>query len=310
MIPTPTCAGLDGGSHVRAKARAALAWPTPNSRDAKPGTARPHGGGRKGQTPQTNLNDLVLRWPTPTVHGNGNYKGASAKSGDGLMTVVKRREGYPTPQARDCHSWTAHPHGWAKKGTGAQHNLNDFVLRWPTPCAADYKGLGKTPRDRLDYAVNGETKSAVYPTPRTLSLCGGSGAYQQIKNNPNLTDDEKRALIASAGRGANKYNTPTVHGDGGSGRNGAMPKYGQLNPDWEEWLMAWPVGWTDIETPNIRLVWLDPSIDPADYGEIPRITNRRDNRPARVREIGNGQFPLTTTVAFHWGLCVLAAFKD
>jgi hypothetical protein len=79
----------------------------------------------------------------------------------------------------------------------------------------------------------------------------------------------------------------------------------QLNPDWEEWYMAWPVGWTDLETPNIRLVWLDPSIDPADFGEIPRITNRRDNRPARVKEIGNGQFPLTAAAAFHWGLCVL-----
>lgn len=118
---------------------------------------------------------------------------------------------------------------------------------WPTPCATCYKGPGKTPRDRLGYAVNGETKSTVY----------------QIQER------------------------------------------GQLNPDWEEWLMAWPVGWTDIETPNIRLVWLDPSIDPADYGEIPRITNRRDNRPARVKEIGNGQFPLTAAVAFHWGLCVL-----
>lgn len=33
--------------------------------------------------------------------------------------------------------------------------------------------------------------------------------------------------------------------------------------------------------------------------------NRRDNRPARVKEIGNGQFPLTAAAAFHWGLCVL-----
>jgi hypothetical protein len=155
-------------------------------------------------------------WPTPTVHGNNNFKGASATSGDGLMTAIKRREGWPTPNSRD----------------------------------------------RLDYAVNGETKSV-------------------------------------------RYDTPTVHGDGGSGRKGTTPKYGQLNPDWEEWLMAWPVGWTDLETPNIRLVWLDPTIDPADYGEIPRTTNRRDNRPARVKEIGNGQFPLTAAVAFHWGLCVL-----
>ena len=148
---------------------------------------------------------------------------------------------------------------------------------WPTPCATDCKEPGKTPRDRLDYAVNGETKSAVYPTPRTKDMCGGTGAKNKIDGNPNLSPEEKRHMKGSA----------------------------QLNPDWEEWLMAWPVGWTDIETPNIRLVWLDPSIDPADYGKIPRITNRRDNRPARVKEIGNGQFPLTAAVAFHWGLCVL-----
>ena len=230
-------------------------------------SGKPHGWQRNGKELQRNLNDLVVRtayptptakdangpwqtthspslnvvvcakWPTPTVHGNNNFKGASAKSGDGLMTVIKRREGYPTPRA--------------------------------------------------------------------LSLCGGSGSYRQIKSNPKLTDDEKRALIASAGRGAEKYDTPTVHGDGGSGRKGTMPKYAQLNPDWEEWLMAWPVGWTDIKTPNIRLVWLDPSIDPADFGEIPRVTSRRDNRPARVKALGNGQFPLSAAVAFHWGLCVL-----
>lgn len=228
-------------------------------------SGKPHGWQRNGKELQRNLNDLVVRMA------------------------------YPTPTAKDANGpWhTTH-----------SPSLNVVVTMWPTPCATDYKGPGRTPRDRLDYAVNGETKSAVYPTPRALSLCGGSGSYHQIKNSPNLTTDEKRALIASAGRG-NKYDTPTVHGDGGSGRNGTMPKFGQLNPDWEEWLMAWPVGWTDIETPNIRLVWLDPSIDPADYGEIPRITDRRDNRPARVKEIGNGQFPLTAAVAFHWGLCVL-----
>jgi hypothetical protein len=193
----------------------AAIWPTPNSRDAKPGTARPHGGGRKGQAPQTNLNDLVLRWPTP--------------------------------------------------------------------CATGYKGPGKTPRDRLDHAVNGATKSAVYPTPQTDHMGGGEMARKRLRKlqaDGVLSAEETRGLMM---RTVGK----------------------QLNPDWEEWLMAWPVGWTDLETPNIRLVWLDPSIDPADYGEIPRITNRRDNRPARVKEIGNGQFPLTAAAAFHWGLCVL-----
>ena len=208
------------------------------------------------------------------------------------MTVIKRREGmWPTP----CASGDLH----YRLGGNSQASKCLAVAVYPTPTAKDANGPWHT-----THAPSLNVVVTTYPTPRALSLCVGSGAYQQIKGNPNLTDDEKRALIASAGRGA-KYDTPTVHGDGGSGRKGTTPKYGQLNPDWEEWLMAWPVGWTDLETPNIRLVWLDPSIDPADYGEIPRITNRRDNRPARVKEIGNGQFPPTAAAAFHWGLCVL-----
>ncbi len=35
-------------------------------------------------------------WPTPTVSGNNNRKGASKKSGDGLATAVKK---FPTPRA-------------------------------------------------------------------------------------------------------------------------------------------------------------------------------------------------------------------
>ena len=183
------------------------------------------------------------------------------------MTVIKRREGWPTPKATDANG------------------------PWHTTHSPSLNAVATT-----------------YPTQRALSLCGGSGSYAQIKSNPNLTADEKRALIASAERGA-KYDTPTVHGDGGSGRKGTTPKYGQLNPDWVEWLMFWPVGWTDIETPNVRLVWLDPSIDPADCGEIPRVTNRRDNRPARVKALGNGQFPLSAAVAFHWGFALLQSFE-
>jgi hypothetical protein len=33
---------------------------------------------------------------------------------------------------------------------------------------------------------------------------------------------------------------------------------GQLNPDWVEWLMGWPIGWTDCEplgTDRFLLWW-------------------------------------------------------
>lgn len=195
-------------------------------------------------------------WPTPCASGDLHYRlGGKSQASKCLAVAV-----YPTPNSRYSKPGTARPHGGGSRGQAPQRNLNDIVIKYPTPTAHDRYGHCPSELRRVS---------------------------------PNLS-----AVAA-------RYDTPTVHGDGGSGRKGTMPKYGQLNPDWEEWLMAWPVGWTDIETPNIRLVWLDPSIDPADYGEIPRVTNRRDNRPARVKEIGNGQFPLTAAAAFHWGLCVL-----
>lgn len=93
---------------------------------------------------RTNAIDSGL-WPTPTVCGNYNRKGASATSGDGLATAVKK---FPTPTAgADC-----------------------------------------------------------------LGACGGSNARAQMKK-----------LVSES------------------------ELYGPLNPVWVEWLMGWPLGWTDLE---------------------------------------------------------------
>lgn len=65
--------------------------------------------------------------------------------------------------------------------------------------------------------------------------------------------------------------------------------FGQLNPDWVEWLMGWPVGWTDpdCETP-VEVSW---ESDPADDGSIPRTSARKEHRINRLKTIGNGQVP-------------------
>lgn len=99
-----------------------------------------------------------------------------------------------------------------------------LLQSWPTPCATDYKGLGKTGtlRDRLDYAVErGAIKSNNYtwPTPRTKGMCGGSGAWEQLKANTTIEE----ARLMGAGNG------------------------GKLNPTWVEWLMGWPLEWTDLK---------------------------------------------------------------
>ena len=102
---------------------------------------------------------------------------------------------------------------------------------------------------------------------------------------------------------------------------------GQLNPDWVEWLMGWPVFWSSLE-PITELLWLDWSVDPADvesdlkqwmtpeaknhsgyqisggkridrlgtqakkqpsHGIIPRVATGIKDRVNRLKAIGNGQ---------------------
>jgi DNA (cytosine-5)-methyltransferase 1 len=71
----------------------------------------------------------------------------------------------------------------------------------------------------------------------------------------------------------------------------------QLNPDWVEWLMGWPIGWTRTE--NINLDWRDWSVDPADTGEVPRVGTNIPDRAKRLKAIGNGQVPAVVATAWH-----------
>lgn len=63
-------------------------WPTPRARDAQPEGLQ-SGMARMGKYATCSLPTAVSLWPTPTVCGNHNRKGASATSGDGLATAVK-----------------------------------------------------------------------------------------------------------------------------------------------------------------------------------------------------------------------------
>jgi hypothetical protein len=44
------------------------------------------------------------------------------------------------------------------------------------------------------------------------------------------------------------HHTPNTTGmDGGSNSQSVSTESGQLNPNWVEWLMGWPIGWTDLK---------------------------------------------------------------
>jgi len=131
---------------------------------------------------------------------------------------------------------------WGMTRDGECWELGTLVRRiketecgyWPTPCTRDYKGTnapegltrkdGKSRLDQLPNAVayGGTQTQQKWPTP-TQSEWKGRG--------PNSKQQGLTNQIACTGA--------------------------QLNPSWVEWLMGWPIGWTELkplETDKFRNV--------------------------------------------------------
>lgn len=243
--------------------------------------------------------------PTPTVFGNGNRSEYGGKSGDGLDTAVKRAGAvsapWPTPTCAGLDGGSnsrraARARGRYIEGAGAKS------ATWPTPKCRDCAPTSRNqkPRDDLKCAVEmGATKSHLYPTVGTQTMGGCSGSFAKLKKLEeagHLTPQERRAMSS--------------HIRGGKDPDNA--NCGLLNPDWVEWLMGWPLGWTDIAITSGVFYWLDLSDDPADWTPpiMARITTRKKYRVPRIETLGNGQVPLCAAVAFVWGFEILLVIVE
>lgn len=274
-------------------------------------------GGANGMTPEERRAEYPVRVTMKT-----RKRLAAAESATG-----------PTPT---CAGLDGGSHS-RKAAKNRGRYIPNSVSAWPTPTAHAAKLTTDTekPRDALNYAVErGATKSHTYPTPNCGKLAGGSGGTKQLHHLVEigtLRPDESRAI----GHTYPTIGTKTMGGCSGSQQklaalekigaqraderrvlqsgNGGVSSCGYLNPDWVEWLMNWPLGWTDPDA--AALLWLLPEDDPADLapdadGYVPRITSRKEYRSNRVETLGNGQFPLTAAAAFIFGRAILAAVLE
>jgi hypothetical protein len=87
---------------------------------------------------------------------------------------------------------------------------------WASPNARDWKDSGASQGNRKSPNLGTQVH---WPTPRTKGMCGGTGSWDLL--NKNTTVQEARLMGAGNG--------------------------GKLNPTWVEWLMGWPLGWTDLK---------------------------------------------------------------
>lgn len=254
-------------------------WPTVRAKEA--GDYQYSGKDRKkvltliGKIKQTTYQTPIKsdsRGSLGTKRGNGKPK-------TNLARQVK--DMYPTPRHQDG----------AKMGTGS---LGDKKILYPTPAAQDGKNstlpMSQMIRDTLPGAVlriaNHTEDPSHWPT-ESASGWGNEGSRmildRRIKSG-DIPPEEKGRMTAGHG--------------------------GQLNPEWVEWLMGWPIGWTSLEPlPRENLMdWLEKTKagtwwlqDPAEVpykpaGKkrgriIPRIVKETKKRIQRIECLGNGQVP-------------------
>ena len=105
---------------------------------------------------------------------------------------------------------------WNSRG---EPKLSAQVLKWPTPRANDAEKRGaiaNDPRNGLPAAV------LHFPTPTATAHKGWSKNHNRADTNDRIDYTIEREAAESG-------------------------EIGRLNPTWVEWLMGWPIGWTDLK---------------------------------------------------------------
>jgi DNA (cytosine-5)-methyltransferase 1 len=212
-LVTPT-KGREGGTLIEALSARTL-WPTPLASNTKAHHLR--SGGRparsympKAATGMTLSEYQTLRLtPTSTLDATyGLVTRVKGKEGGTLIEALIARTLWPTPTV--CGNYN-------RKGLSANSGdgLATAVATWPTPTASDNRPRG--------------TQNS---TARRMALGKQIGLEAMVK----WTTPTAHNAIEAAYPSEYLRVTPTLAAQAG----------GALNPDWVEWLMGWPLGWTDL----------------------------------------------------------------
>ena len=182
-------------------------------------------------------------WPTPRV----------SDTEGGIVKNVEMKDGTFSRVNKQGVRW----------GVKLKDAVDHAEKMWPTPTVdGNYnrKGLSKTSGDGLATAVK------MWPTPDTQNHRDGS----KMRKDNNLDQGGRHgvSLHHAVYHTEKMWPTPTKSDHKGSGptmvrKDGKLrgdrldyaternsdgsPTGGQLNPTWVEWLMGWPLGWTDLK---------------------------------------------------------------
>lgn len=246
----------------------AVAWPTPMA-----GTSAQKGNSAAGNSDfSRGVTALVANWPTPTainrVRSDETMEKCAAfrKANAGQNTVPLYLEEvatkWPTPMTRDHRSGHAQKSDeelWGTKG----RPLERVAVTWPTPIATEAR-QGYQARINSEGQQSLSTIAMDFPSARPAQpIAAGQpflnshlSLYLRLRATTDLSlRSEMRALLRMGIRDRKRgwtRRTPSRF---------VRPSFRRsLNPSFVEFLMRWPIGWTDsacLETGSIQ--WLQRS---------------------------------------------------
>jgi DNA (cytosine-5)-methyltransferase 1 len=123
---------------------------------------------------------------------------------------------------------------------------------WPTPNASDVQRGPQDPEKRRQgghqVKLSDAVKAKMWPTP----TCMAGAMYLETnaleRKSMSLASAVHHWITPMARDYKGHTNNPETRGYGGTLPDQVLERSGggQLNPTWVEWLMGWPLGWTDL----------------------------------------------------------------
>lgn len=169
------------------------------------------------------------------------YGGAVYRQPKWELTIGESDSGYlPTPSAT---SYGSNRGGAAGRTGKIRHSLETMARSnlWPTPIVNDATADGtEAALRRWDKwrTMHRSVAAKLWPTPTVNDATGSQYAYSR-------GDHSKKVL--KLGGAVKQWPTPTANRRSGLQSHGENALLGQLNPQWVEWLMGWPLNWTCLK---------------------------------------------------------------
>lgn len=222
----------------------------------------------EGQSDSDRSKKRLGGWPTPSgmTESRGSELSQTVRVEEGVVDAERDGDGhwrrtYPSPRVGS---------GGAAGGSDLRDVVNGERPRnWPTPKASpsgpDFARAGREESGGDDLATATE-QIGLWPTPRA-SEWKGTGPLGSKSQEYRLDRHYLDATVQDAEQ-----------------------ESGPLNPDWVEWLMGFPIGWTDLEVDEPEILEGEPwPVDPSP--RIPRMRRGVTGRKQRLMQLGNAVVP-------------------